>query len=230
MEKIERYIKMPKQFIQQNMNTKDKKGLIITYLYFHTTIDNEIYTTIDCICSELNMSTKSHGTRRNQNVVKDILLELINENIISFISTKECPGLNTVANSQLFKIKLNSESDMFTSTSKYVRIEKSEYDKIISINNNKINKIFNIFYQIKSHICMDNSCLHICYPSIKTLCKNCGCSDNTLAEAFKILNQQNMLYVYTLGDQEKIVINRNIEYIFSLEHYSKESVLNEFVA
>jgi AraC-like DNA-binding protein len=230
MEKIERYIKMPKQFVRQNMTTKDKKGLIITYLYFHTTIDNEVYTTIDCICSELNMSTKSHGTRRNQNVVKDILLELINENIISFISTKECPELNTVANSQLFKIKLNSESDMFTSTSKYVRIEKSEYDKIISINSNKTNKIFNIFYQIKSHVCMDNNCLHICYPSMKTLCENCGCSDNTLAEIFKMLNQQNMLYIYKLGDQEKISINRNIEYIFSLERYSKESMLNEFVA
>lgn len=224
------YIKIPKDFVRNNMNTKDKKGLLISYLFFHTTYDKEIYTSIDCICSELKLSTKSHGTRRSQNIIKDLLLELIKENVIIFIKTQYCTCLETVANNQLFKIKLNNESSLFNMDSNYVRIEKYEYDAIFAINNQQLNKIFNIYYQIKSHVCMDDDCLHICYPSIKTLCNLCNCSDNTLSSVIKILYDHKLIYLYKFNESEKITINRNIEYVFALERYSKEQVFNEFVA
>lgn len=228
--KNEPYIKIPKEFVKINMNTKNKKCLLISYLFFHTTYDKDVYTTIDCICSELKLSTKSHGVRRSQNVIKDLLVELIRDNIIQFIPTSYCENLDQIANNQLFKIKINYESQFFNMNSNYIRIEKYEYDMIMSINSQQLNKIFNIFYQIKSHVCMDDDCLHMCYPSIKTLCGLCGCSDNTLSSMIKILYENKLIYLYKLNDQEKIAINRNIEYIFALEKYNKKQILNEFVA
>lgn len=222
------YIKIPKEFVTTNMNTKSKKGLLIAYLFFHTTYDKEIYTSIDCICSELKMSTNSHGARRSQNVIKELLSELITEKIISFIPTKYCGSFVTIANNQLFKIKFNHEAEIFNLESHYVRIEKYEYDAILSINNQQINKIFNIFYQIKSYVCMDEGCLHICYPSIQTLCRLCGCSNSTLSNIIKILYQHKMIYLYRFNNQEKIKINRNIEYVFALDNYSRQEVYSEF--
>lgn len=226
----ELYIKMPKNFVKSNMNTKYKKGLLISYLYFHTTYDKEIYTSIDCICSELKLSTKSHGARRSQNIIKDIFIELFEEKIIQFIPTQYCKCFNDISNNQLFKIKLNGESIFFNTASNYIRIEKYEYDTIMSINSQQLNKLFNIYYQIKSYICMDDNCLHICYPSIKTLCKLCGCSDNTLSSIIKILYENKLIYLYRFNDEEKVLINRNIEYIFALEKYDKKQIFNEFVA
>lgn len=224
------YIKIPKTFVKTHMNTKDKKCLLITYLFFHTTYDKEVYTSIDCICSELKLSTKSHGARRSQNIIKDLLNELIQEQIIEFISTSYCKDFYSLTNNQLFKIKINHDSVFFNSSSNYVRIEKSEYDALCLIDNCILNKIFNIFYQIKSHICMDDNCLHICYPSFKTLCALCGCSDNTLLSILKILHEKKLIYVYKLNNPDKMLINRNIEYIFALEPYNRKQVLNEFVA
>lgn len=224
------YIKLPKDFIQNYMNTKNKKGLIIAYLFFHTTIDKEIYTSIDCMCCELQLSTKSHGERRNQNVVKDILLELIYENIVQFIPTEYCMKFGSISNSQLFKLKLNNQAEIFNPASKYVKIEKEEYDNIIKIKNNQLHRIFNIFYQIKSYVCMDNDCLHVCYPSIKKLCKLCGCSDNTLLNAIIMLCDNKLIYIYKLNDEERVIINRNIEYVFALEQYSKDCIMQEFAA
>lgn len=224
------YIKLPKIFIKENMNTKNKKGLLLSYLFFHTTYDQEIYTSMDCICSELYMSTKSHGVRRSQNIIKDYLVELMSEKIINFIPTEYCQDFNSVANNQLFKISLNRDHELFNWSAGYVRIEKYEYDHIMSIKDKQTNKIFNIFYQIKSHICMDEGCLHTCYPSIKTLCKLCECSDNTLSSTIKTLYTHKLIYLYKFNSQEKVSINRNIEYVFALENYSKKQVLNEFVA
>ena len=224
------YIKLPKEFIKSNMKTTNKKGLLISYLFFHTTYDKEIYTSIDCICSELKLSTKSHGTRRSQNIIKNLLEELINEKIIKFVPTEYCDCFQSITNDQLFKIALNYEADLFNINSGYIRIEKYEYDAMIKINNNQLNKIFNIYYQIKSYICMDENCLHICYPSLKTLCNLCRCSDDTLSKALKILYDNKLIYLYKFNNEEKIKINRNIEYVFALEKYNKIQIFNEFVA
>ncbi len=224
------YIKLPKDFVKFQMNTKNKKCLLITYLFFHTTYDKEIYTSIDCICSELNMSIKSHGTRRSQNIIKDLLIELIEEKIIEFIPTQYCTGIDSAANNQMFKIKFHNDHSLFTSNSHYVRIEKYEYDTLMSIHSQQLNKLFNIYYQIKSYVCMDENCLHVCYPSIKTLCDVCGCSDNTISSMIKLLYDNKLIYLYRINDQEKLIINRNIEYVFSLKQYTKEQVLSEFVA
>lgn len=224
------YIKLPKEFIKTHMNAKSKKGLLISYLFFHTTYDKEIYTSIDCICSELKMSTKSHGSRRSQNIIKDLLVELMEEKVIQFISTQYCTQFETITNNQLFKMKLNYDAGLFATNSNYVRIEKYEYDTLLSINNSQMNKLFNIYYQIKSYVCMDDDCLHICYPSLKTLCNICGCSDNTLSSMIKMLYDNKLIYLYRFDDMEKITINRNIEYVFALEKYNKDQIIAEFVA
>ena len=224
------YIKMPKEFIRTNTNTKDKKCLLISYLFFHTTCDKEIYTSIDCICTELKLSVKSHGVRRSQNIFKDLLQELIDQKIIQFISTQYCNNFESIANDQMFKIKLNTELDFFNTNSNYIRIEKYEYDAIMSINDSKLNKIFNIFYQIKSYVCMDDNCLHMCYPAVKTLCDICKCSYTTLSSIIKILYDHKLIYLYRFNDQEKIIMNRNIDYVFALEEYTKDQVFHEFVA
>lgn len=222
------YLKLPKTFIKENTSIKNKKILIITYLYFHTTFDKEVYTSIDCICSELKLSTKSHGERRNQNVVKDILKELIDENVISFISTDYCKNFNNISNSQLFKLSINYESKMFNITSGYVRIEKDEFTKMTNIQHNSIYKIFNIFYRIKSYVCMDDKCLHICFVSLKTLCKECQCSYSTLAGLIKLLYSNKLIYMYRLTETEQMQLNTTVDYVFALEEYSRDEIIKEF--
>lgn len=222
-------LKLPKEFIKQHGNTTDKIIPVLSYLYFHMTPERYIYTSIDCICSELNLSTKSHGTRRSQNVIKDILKQLINDNVISLITMDGYTDFNEVNNNQLIKLFFNINSSLINPSSNYVHIDITEY-QAIATNNKYICKSFNVFCQIKSHVCMDDDCLHICYPSIKTLCGLCGCSDNTLSSMIKILYENKLIYLYKLNDQEKITINRHIEYIFALEKYNKKQILNEFVA
>ena len=222
-------LKLPKEFIRQYGNTTDKTIPVLSYLYFHMTPEKYIYTSIDCICLELNLSIKSHGTRRSQNVIKDVLKQLIDDNVISLIIMDDYTDLDEVNNNQLIKLSFNINSPLINPSSNYVYIDITEYQSIV-INNKYACKSFNVFFQIKSHICMDDNCLHMCYPSIKTLCGLCGCSDNTLSSIIKILYENKLIYLYKLNDQEKIAINRKIEYIFALEKYNKKQILNEFVA
>jgi hypothetical protein len=222
------YVKLPKTFIKENANTKNKKMLMITYLYFHTTFDKEIYTSIDCICSELQWSIKSHGERRNQNIVKDILQELIKEQIISFVSMDYCKDFDNISNSQLFKLSINYQSELFNPTSNYVRIEKNEFDKIMNIKHNSIHKIFNIFYRIKSYVCMDDKCLHMCFASLKTLCKECQCSYNTLANLIKLLYSNQLIYMYRITETEQMQLNTAVDYVFALENYPRDAIIREF--
>ena len=77
---------------------------------------------------------------------------------------------------------------------------------------------------------MDDNCVHMCYPSMQTLCKLCTCSDNTLISILRTLCENKLLYIYQLNDQEQIKIKSNIKYIFALERYSKQDILNEFAA
>lgn len=222
------YLKLPKVFIKENTDAKNKKILIITYLYFHTTFDKEVYTSIDCICYELKLSMKSHGERRNQNVVKDILKELIEENIISFVPTDYCKNFDHISNSQLFKLHINYESELFNSISNYVRIEKNELNKIMNIKNNSIHKIFNIFYRIKSYMCMDEKCLHICFASLKTLCKECQCSYATLVNVIKMLYEHHLIYMYRITETEQMELNTSVDYVFALENYPRDAIIQEF--
>ena len=77
---------------------------------------------------------------------------------------------------------------------------------------------------------MDEGCAHICYASVKTLCNTCGCSNGTFSKIIKLLYEHKLIYLYRFNDQEKVLINRNIEYVFALENYDKEQVLHEFKA
>jgi hypothetical protein len=222
-------LKIPKHLIRQYGHTTEKILPLLAYLYFHVTSEQYIYTSIDCICAELNLSTKSHGTRRSQNVVKDILKDLIKNNVISLIAMNGYTTIDDISNNQLFKLSFNIESSWVNVTSNYVYIDITEYQAIIR-NNKHACKTFNVFCHIKSYICMDDNCIHICYPSIKTLCKLCGCSDNTLSSMIKILYDNKLIYLYKFNKQERVSINRNIEYVFALEQYERSQILNEFVA
>jgi hypothetical protein len=223
------HLKIPKEIIKQYGNTKSKTLLVLAYLYFHATPEKYIYTSIDCLCLELNLSTKSHGERRSQNIIKDILSQLIENNVISLIDMDGYTSIDDLKNNQLFKLSLNTESPWINSESNYVYIDITEYQAMISQNKHAC-KTFNIFCQIKSYMCMDNNCLHICYPSLKTLCKICGCSDNTLSATIKILYQNKLIYLYRFNDQERIKLNCSIEYVFALEQYNREQIIKEFAA
>lgn len=223
------HLKLPKELIKQYGNTKDKTLPVLAYLYFHMTLEKNIYTSIDCLCSELYLSTKSHGKRRSQNVIKDILKQLIEKKVISLIIMNGYDSLDDLSNNQLFKLAFNIESEWVNVQSNYVYIDITEYQAIIQ-NNKHACKAFNVFCHIKSYMCMDDGCLHICYPSLKTLCNICKCSDNTLSSMIKILYQNKLIYLYKFNDQEKVVINRNIEYVFALDNYNRDQIYHEFVA
>ena len=228
MQHINYNIKLPKELIKQYGSTTDKTIPVLSYLYFHATPEKYVYTSIDCICAELNLSTKSHGARRSQNIVKEILKCLIDHNVISLMVIDECVNIDSLNNGQLFKLLLNTSSDWINPESNYVYIDITEYQAIV--NNNKYAcKAFNVYCSIKSYICMDDDCLHICYPSLKTLCNICGCSDNTLSSMIKILYDNKLLFLYKFNEHEKIKINRNIEYVFALANYSRKQILNEFI-
>jgi hypothetical protein len=191
------------------------------------TPEKYIYTSIDCLCAELNLSTKSHGRRRSQNVIKEILQDLINNNVISLVIMDGYTSLDEINNNQLFKLLFNIESPWVSPEYGYLYIDITEYQAIFC-NNKHACKTFNVFCHIKSYICMDDDCLHISYPSISTLCKSCKCSDNTLSSMIKILYQNKLIYLYRFNDEEKMTINKNIEYVFALEKYSKDQIYNEF--
>ena len=46
----------------------------------------------------------------------------------------------------------------------------------------------------------------------------------------KILYQNKLIYLYRFNNEEKIAINKNIEYVFALEKYSKDQIYHEFIA
>ena len=217
------HIKLPKEFIKQHSSVKDKTISVLIYLFFHTTVEKYIYTSIDCICEELNMSTKSHGERRSQNIIKDILKEFENQKII----TIQIDDIEKSNNNQLFKIYFNMESELLNPTSQYVYIDITEYQAIMKCEK-YLNKVCNAFCYLKSYICMNNDCLHICYPSLKTICRDCGCSHKTIGQIMKRLHINQLLYVCHLDEEDMLLINKNVEYVFALSKYSKEEIMNEF--
>ena len=215
--------------VRKYCNTKNKTLSVLIYLYFHMTPEHYVYSSIDNICLELNLSTKSHGARRNQNVIKDILKDLESQNIIRFDDRNFGGNIDELNNNQLFKIEINVQATLLNPSSNYVYVDITEYQAIMK-SPKYTYKVFNVFCQIKSHVCMDNNCLHICYPSIKTLCKLCGCSDDTLFSLLKIMYYNQLLYVYRLEQNEIDLIKQNIEYVFALEKYDRDAILNEFIA
>lgn len=229
MQHIHYNIKISKELIKQCGNTSDKTIPVLSYLYFHTTPEKYIYTSIDCICEELHLSTKSHGTRRSQNIIREILKHLIDNNIISLIVMNGYTNIDDIKNGQLFKLLINTSANWINANSNYVYIDITEYQSILKCQKD-ICKVFNVYCNIKSHICMDDDCIHMCYPSMQTLCKLCACSDNTLINMLKALCENKLLYIYKLNNQEQVLINRDIKYIFALERYSKQDILNEFAA
>ena len=221
------HIKLPKETVRTKCGINDKKNNILIYLYFHMTSEYMVYTSVDCICSELNLSTKSHGQRRSQNIVKEILNELKEDGIILFVPFNDGTTIDNLKNNQLFKLQINVQSPILNPKTNYVKIDITEYQEIMR-SKDTICKTMNVYCQIKSYICMDDSCLKICYPSIKTLCNLCGCSDNTLFKALKILYNQKLIYIYRFNDQEKEALNSKVEYVFSLEKYTKDQIYREF--
>ena len=217
------YIKLPKEFVRQHGSVKDKTISVLIYLFFHTTVEKYIYTSIDCICEELNMSTKSHGERRSQNIVKDILQEFVNQQII----TVQTNNIEQINNNQLFKIYFNMECELLNPESQYVYIDVTEYQAIMKCEK-YLNKVCNVFCYLKSYVCMNNDCLHLCYPSLKTVCRDCGCAHKTLGQIMKKLHTNQLFYVYHFDEDDRLSINKNVEFVFALSKYSKEEVMSEF--
>jgi hypothetical protein len=49
-------------------------------------------------------------------------------------------------------------------------------------------------------------------------------------DILKILCENKLIYVYKMNEEDQIRINRNIKFVFAIERYSKNAIINEFVA
>lgn len=223
-------IKLEKQIVMKQNKLKDKTISLLCYLFFHTTCEHKVYTTIDTICKELNLSLNSHNKRNNQSVIKELLHNLIEKNIISFLPTEKNNTIEQITNNQIFTLMFNEYDQYINIPSGYVALSITEYNTILENGKENFFKLLNIYCKIKSYVCMDDYCMHICYPSIKTICTDLKCSDNTFFSLLKILCDSKLIYLYHFTGNDQIKNNYGqIEYVFSLEEYDKNDIRKQFI-
>ena len=220
-------IKFSKQMLRSKKNIKDKKIAVLSYLFFHSTCEHKVYTNINTLCSEIYLSISSHNTNNNQTLIKQILSNLIEDKIISMVNNK---NILEIDNRELLIFYFNNYNDFIDPTYHYVSLSLQEYNQLLKCKD-KFYKALNLYCVIKSYICMDDKCLHICYPSLQTICKNLNCTKNTLISLLKLLCEHKILYIYHFTENDTIKTNYgNIQLVFSIEKYTKKQILNEFVA
>ena len=219
-------IKLNKNFIRQEKSIKDKQLITICYLFFHTTCEHNIYTTINTMCNEMNLPTASRNLKNNQFAIKEVLQTLVQDKIITILN---CNNILEVSNNELIKIYFNDYDQYINIASQYVMLSLKEYNTILKCGD-KAHKLLNLYCKIKSYICMDDKCLHICYPSIKKICTDFKCSNKTFGMLLKILYENNLIYVYHFEKNDTIkTYYGQIEYVFALEKYTKSEIKKEFM-
>ena len=217
-------IKLPKELIRNEKDFKDKRILTLCYLFFKTDCRKEISLTINDMCKDYNLTLTSHAEKNNQYFIKEELQSLIENNIIECLNYE---NITKVQNDRLIKLKFKKYEDYINIPSQYVILSLEEFDKILSCKKD-ISKLVNLYCKIKSHICMDENCLKICYPSIGEMCNRFHCSRNTLKPILNILKENNLIYIYHFDNKELSSNLYNTEYIFSLEKYTTKQIKQSF--
>jgi hypothetical protein len=220
-------IKLHKQQLREEKILKDKTIAVLSYLFFHSTCEHKVYTNINTLCLEINLPTASHNIKNNQSAVKEVLQNLICDNTIQLLNSK---NITEVDNRELLVFQFVNYEQYVNPNYHYVSLSLKEYNQLLKCNE-KFHKALNLYCNIKSYICMDDNCLHTCYPSVQTICKNLNCSKKTLMNLLKLLCEQKLLYIYHFSENDVIKTNYgNIQLVFSLEKYSKEQIVHQFIA
>ena len=217
-------IKLKKNLVKDSRDLKDKELLVLCYLFFNTTCKHNVYTTINNMCEEIKLSTSSHRENNNQNSIKETIQSLINKDVVELLN---CDDISSVTNDKLIKLHFKDYDSFIDYTSQYVSLSLEEFDKILSCGKD-ISKVLNIYCYIKSYICMDQYCLKICYPSIKNMFNTFNCSRNTIKPILDILEENKLLYIYHFEVGELKENKYDIEYIFSLEKYTRKEIKDYF--
>lgn len=219
-------IKLPKSLIREEKEFKDKKLLMLCYLFFKTDCEHNICTTLNNICEKINLSTTSRNNKNNQYYIKETIRDLIDEGIIECLNYK---NISEVTNDKLIELKFKEYEKYVNISSQYVILSIEEFNKILNCKK-ETSKLLNLYCKIKSYVCMDENCLKICYPSIKKMCYDFNCSRNTLKPILNILQENNLIYIYRFGENElNIRSYEKIEYIFALEKYTSKQIKQQFV-
>ena len=77
---------------------------------------------------------------------------------------------------------------------------------------------------------MDEKCLHICYPTLKTLSNNLKCSNKTLSSLLRDLYASKLIYIYKFDTDTLPNTRYTFEYVFSIEKYTKDDIYKELSA
>lgn len=232
----EKYIKFSKSQNAPNtiaaLSIKDRKYLLLTYLFFNQNPDDIVHTSINSICGDLNYCLTNKGMKNHQNSFRETLDTLIKENVIQFYPTVYMTSYESITDQKLFVIQINNEI-LYSISTNYVDITFEEFNKILSASkssNIAAHKLFNVYLVLKSLMTMGKDSLHYCYPSFRYLATSTASSVSTIATILTTLYTNKLIYIYNFLTTEHLKDKyHNVELVFALEQYPDENILQEFL-
>lgn len=208
------------------------------YLHRHKSIEGFVNLTIKDFLLYHNFNPNRNKGRINEKVYKTLQL-MIDRGFIQFTGCYSNGGLdslNSVNCNMMFTIQIINFDKYWNPENRFTKIFYAEIDTLRSRNVMPIDKVLNLYINIKKRMSSDTDCMSAAlyaYPSEDTLSKECGCSVSTIKTYTNILCDTGMLYVKNFGSYMKlkkgkeVVINSNNVYALEerfLDDSAKEAL------
>lgn len=215
---------------------------MITYLYLqrHRSIEGYVNLTIKDFLLYYNMTPDRKKGRINDKV-KNTFQLMVDQEFICYIGCFSNGGLSSVKDvdcDMMFTVKVINNITKWNPESKFIKVLYSEIDILRNHKVNPINKILNVYVNIKKYISGDENspgAMMVSYPSKESLSKSCGYGVSTIDSYVDTLCDIGMLFVKNYGSYKRIrkgqevVLNSNNIYALDRKYLNDDYVKKPFI-
>jgi hypothetical protein len=216
---IESFIKFNKELVKTEANN-NKLILVMAYLKLNSPLNGRVGISLDLLCKEIGYTPNQREGMINQQIINSLQwLEMRGaiyifakfkpikkkdekqDGAINIHNENESDKVEYVKKNDCFIVQLENKSEIFNQDNNFVTLYESEFNTIIKAKT-KYNRqdLLNVYLNIKKFINLNSKTIQLCYPSHRTLAKDCGISsigkvNNIISELIRI----KLLYTYNSG-------------------------------
>ena len=167
----------------------------MAYLKIYSSMSGYVGLSINTLVKRIGYKPDRHDGKINSIVTKTLIdLEKMGQIFI-------LDNFDKINSNECFIIQINDESELFYPESDYVILSENEFNTIVNTSEKCDRQdLLNVFLNIKKYINMGKDFNKACYPSHKTLCRDCNISSTgTINKLTDVLVNIGLLYKYNSG-------------------------------
>lgn len=204
------------------------------YLYRFKSIEGYVNLCVKDFLLYHNYVT-SRGKNRINAKVFDTLHLMMDKGFIQYIGCYLNGGLleiDDVDCDMMFTVLVINYDEKWNPQNRFTKILFSEIDTLRKNRIKLMGKVLNLYVNIKKRISADTegkTAVPFCFPSEKTLSRECGCAVNTIKNHTDILCDIGMLYMKNFGSYlrmyrgKEVVVNSNNVYALEEKYLDKSA-------